>query len=197
MIGDEVLVETVVAVVRKEGRDSLALCIQLRHVELHALVNQSLGRVCRCQQRGNGRIPDVVINMVNEIGLARLQQIGHVHLLAFHLCQHLSQRIQESLVTQLQAEVGTGLRSQLLIVDHRRLTHRAQRAVQPLRGIAPRQRIGGQGQFHQREPAPVGHLPHIALQRTCVDIAVLSFCLHFHAVEQILAFGHIFRSGTR
>ena len=195
-IGDKVFMKAVVAAVGKQRGDTFALGIKARHVELHAGVDKALGGVLRGQDAGNAGVLDVVVDVMNEIGLAGLQQIGEVELLAMPLLQDEDAGIEEALVAQLLRQVVLRAAGQVLVIDDGGFAHGLQRAIDPKGGIAAREGIGGQGQLEQREPALVGRLAHIGTQRKSVQVAILSFDAHLHLIQKELIFGHVFRAGT-
>ena len=121
-----------------------------------------------------------------------MQQIGGTQTLAFDSVVDIHRRAQIAFVAHLHLEVGGRRLCRQRVVEHWRLTYRAKHAVHPSRGVATRQRIGGQWYFGCREPTAVSVLANRRTQFREVQIACLGVTLQLDTVEQIVPLRDIF-----
>ena len=109
-IGDEVLVETVVAAIDKILCNARALTIQIVGIEHHPFLQHATGRVYLVKQTSNGGILNIIVHTAQEVRHTRMQRVERAHLLTFllngyvgrasqvpqvlHLCLQRLQRLQ-------------------------------------------------------------------------------------------------------
>ena len=132
LIGDVLLVETVVAVVGQDVGDTLALGIEHRHVELHAFGQQAVA-VGTVQDACDAVVGYLLTDGVDEVWLAWPEPIDDVDLLAIVNLFHIDPGIEIALVAQFLLQVGAGCCGFCTIEDDRCLAHGAQGAVDPFR----------------------------------------------------------------
>ena len=135
LISDELLVETVVATIGQHSSEAFALGIEQTYIKAHTFVQQSAHTVA-LKNISYLRIIDDILQIVYEIWLARLKPVGYIGLLT--MTDHLvvDTRIEESLILQLLSQVTTRDFGLQRVVEHWRLTQRAQGAIYPFGGIA-------------------------------------------------------------
>ena len=130
LIGDELIVKTIVATIGEQRCDTLALGIESTDIKTHTLVQQAADAVA-LQHAGDGRIADVVGDMMNEVRLSWQEPIGDVGLLAVpaRLIGHVG--LKEAFIAQLLAKVATRELCLQCVEDDGSLANGAECAVDP------------------------------------------------------------------
>ena len=194
-IGDEVFVETVEAGVVEDGGDALAEVIEGGDGEdlAHLLIARAKDGG---KDLGHGGVGDVVAEGTDAVGIAGMEGIDGLELAATDLRLEIDVTVHIAHVLHGQAQVGAGPGSLEGVIDDGLLADMAQRAVEPLRGVAARQGVGAQGNLEEGEPMGVALLADVLAKLGGVE--VLAVGAHLDGIEEVAVFGHeLGRGATR
>ena len=102
LIADEILVETIIATISQITADAGAFVVEIGHIKHHARLKPTTRTVSHIKHNGNSGITDVVIYLINKIGLAGMQQVGSNQLLALNLVIDINRGTQIAHILQLR-----------------------------------------------------------------------------------------------
>ena len=125
-----------------------------------------------------------------------MEGIDGLELAATDLRLEIDVTVHVAHVLHGQTQVGAGPGGLEGVIDDGLLADMAQRAVEPLRGVAARQGVGAQGNLEEGEPMGVALLADVLAKLGGVE--VLAVGAHLDGVEEVAVFGHeLGRGATR